>query len=84
MPGKLDGYNFLVSITLKLNISKAKKIRWLMHLDKRAHEMHISAINMNVTYLKDKIIEEDKFISALFTNKGKLITRKFTAEILKL
>jgi hypothetical protein len=28
-------------------------------LSKRAHEMHISAINMNITYLKDKIIKEE-------------------------
>jgi len=42
-------------------------------LGRRAHEVHIEAINMYMIDLKDKIVAE--FISKLFKNKRDITTR---------
>jgi hypothetical protein len=57
MPGKRDGWSFYANMTLISSISKGKKIRWLMHLEKKVHKSHATTISMYRTEIKDIILE---------------------------
>jgi hypothetical protein len=57
MSDKLDGWNSLVNMNLKLSTSKGKENQVVDALSERAHEMHIVSISMYKNDMKDKIIE---------------------------